>query len=79
MPRGPRRNTPGILPHWMGRGSERPAIVRDDWEWADFVRELTGLDETTTGRVAARVCRGFAQPALSEVLTGPPCPPLHFD
>ncbi len=58
----------------MGRGSEHAAIVRDDWDRADFVRQLTGLDETTTGRVDAWVFRGFAQPILSEVPAGEPRP-----
>ena len=72
MPRGPRLDVPGVLCHGMARGSERRAGVRDDWDRADIVRQLTGLDETTTGRVGAPVFRGFVQRILSKVLAGPP-------
>ena len=53
MPRGPRLDAPGTRHHVIVRGIERRAIFREDRDRADFVRELTGLGETATGRVAA--------------------------
>jgi len=40
MPRAPRLDAPGVLPHVMARGLERRAISRDHRHRTDFVRGL---------------------------------------
>jgi hypothetical protein len=43
MPRGPRLDAPGVLPHVMARGIARQRIFQDDADREDFVPRLARL------------------------------------
>ena len=53
MPRGPRRDAPGILHHGMVRGLERRAIFRDDRDRANCLERLARLVAAGAGTVYA--------------------------
>ena len=49
MPRGPRRDAPGVLHHVMVRGIERRAILRDDRDGAHLVAQAPAAVSAVAG------------------------------
>lgn len=43
MPRGPRLDAPGVLPHVMARAGDRQLLFRDDHDREDFVQRIATL------------------------------------
>jgi len=53
MPRQPRLDTPGVLPHVMGRGIDGIDIFSDKKDYMDFLDRLKSLCESKAMSVYA--------------------------
>jgi putative transposase len=69
MPRGPRLDATGVLPHLMSRGIEQQRIFRADAERAAFVQRLVRLAEAQAVTVYAWAV--LPKPCHLLVRTGP--------
>jgi hypothetical protein len=69
MPRGPRLDAPGVLPHGMVRGLERTGLFRDRQARDEFVRRLAAA--APAGGAAVDAGALLANPGHRLLRTGP--------
>lgn len=58
MPRQARLDSPGTLHHVMIRGIEGREVLRDDYDWQDFLDRVSKLREETGTRIVAWDAKG---------------------